>query len=161
MRRLIYLTASLMLVSLVGCEKYALDRQMEELCKKDGGLKVYETVTLPRSAFDPTGYLIRQRLTDPSKPLTSVGIVQGGAYSITSVETKIVGDEVGTGFVKKGLLLRFESFVQRISDQKVLGVEISYGRAGGEVSLSHYSSDSCPLISPNPGLIDSVFKKEN
>lgn len=87
MRRLIYLIASLMLVSLVGCEKYALDRQMAELCKKDGGLKVYETVTLPRSSFDPTGYLIRQTLTDPSKPLTSVGVLVGGEYSVIRVTT--------------------------------------------------------------------------
>ena len=161
MRRLIYLAASLMLVSLVGCEKYALDRQMEELCKKDGGLKVYETVTLPRSAFDPTGYLIRQRLTDPSKPLTSYAIVSGGEYSISSVRVDIVGGQVGTGFVKKGRLSRHEFVVHRIADKKVLGVEVSYGRTGGEVSLGHPSSNSCPLTSPNPGLIDAVFKKGN
>ena len=161
MRKLIYTAATAIMASLSGCEKYALDRQMAELCKKDGGLEVYETVTLSRSAFDPTGYLIRQRLTDPSKPLTSCAIMSGGEYSITSVETKIVGDEVGTGFVKKGRLLRFEDVVQRISDKKVLGIQVSYGRTGGEVSLGHPSSNSCPLASPNPGLIDAVFKKGN
>lgn len=54
MRKLIYAATAAILASLAGCEKYALDRQMAELCKKDGGLEVYETVTLPRSAFDPT-----------------------------------------------------------------------------------------------------------
>ena len=160
MRRLIYLTASLVLVSLVGCEKYALDRQMAELCKKDGGLEVFETVTLPQSAFDPTGRVIRKDVFDAGKPLTSYAIVSGGEYSITSVETRIVGDEVGTGFVKKGLLLRFEHVVQRTSDKKVLGSQISYGRAGGEVSLGHHSSKSCPLLNPSPGLEGSIFKKE-
>ena len=42
-------------ILLSGCEKFALDRQMEELCKKDGGVKVYETVTLPPEMFDQWG----------------------------------------------------------------------------------------------------------
>ncbi len=42
-------------LALSGCEKFALDRQMEELCKKDGGVKIYETVTLPASMFDRLG----------------------------------------------------------------------------------------------------------
>jgi len=44
-----------MIFVLTGCEKFALDRQMEDLCKKDGGVKVYETVTLPASMFDQLG----------------------------------------------------------------------------------------------------------
>ena len=160
MRRLIYLTASLVLVSLVGCEKYALDRQMEELCKKDGGLEVYETVTLPRSAFDPTGYLIRQRLTDPTKPLTSVSIVAGGLYSVSSVRVDIAGGEPTFGLVKQGRLSRHEFVAQRISDKKVLGTQVSYGRIGGEISLGHPSSNTCPLRGPSPDLENAVFIKE-
>jgi hypothetical protein len=160
MRKLIYVVTAAILTSLVGCEKYALDRQMEELCKKDGGLKVYETVTLPRSAFDATGYLIRQRLTDPSKPLTSVSILAGGEYSITSVTTYLAGGEPSFGLIKQGRLSRYEYIAQRISDKKVLGTEVSYGRIGGEVSLGHPSSNSCPKPRPNPGLNSAVFKME-
>lgn len=160
MRKLIYAATAAILASLAGCEKYALDRQMAELCKKDGGLEVYETVTLPRSAFDATGRVIRQRFTDQSKPFTSFSIVTGGVYSITNVETKIVGDEVGTGFVKKGRLLRFEDTVQRISDKKVLGTQVSYGRTGGEVSLGHPSSNHCPRPRISPDLESTIFKKE-
>ena len=41
-----------MLVTLSGCERYALNRQMEELCKKDGGVKIYETVTLSPTEYE-------------------------------------------------------------------------------------------------------------
>lgn len=160
MRKAICLAVSVMLIGLVGCEKYALDRQMAELCKKDGGLEVYETVTLPRSAFDPTGYLIRQTLHDPDNPLRSVSIVAGGAYAIKSAQTNIVGSQVGTGFVKKGRLSRFENIAIRISDKKVLGTRVSYGRTGGEWSLGHPSSNGCPLSNSGPGLETEVFKKE-
>ena len=74
--------------------------------------------------------------------------------------TNIVGGEVGTGFVKKGRLSRYEHTVQRISDKKVLGTQVSYGRTGGEWSLHHPSSNGCPLPRPNPDLENAVFIKE-
>lgn len=43
------------MLALAGCERWALDQQMEELCKKDGGIRVYETVTLPASDFSNIG----------------------------------------------------------------------------------------------------------
>lgn len=38
-------------------EKDHLNAQMAELCKKDGGVKVYETVKLPAEMFDESGNL--------------------------------------------------------------------------------------------------------
>ena len=161
MRRLIYLTASLMLVSLVGCEKYGLDRQMEELCKKDGGLKIYETVKLPRSAFDATGYLRRQDKSDPSEPLTTHSILSGGEFSITREITVIkAGDPFtgdGAGFISQGRLERFYTVVMRTDNQKILGSAVSYGRAGGGFSLGHPDSKSCPAIGTN--LPEAIFKQ--
>ena len=46
-RATLLLTFAALTTALAGCERWSLDRQMEELCKKDGGIKVYETVTLP------------------------------------------------------------------------------------------------------------------
>ena len=161
MHKLIYVVTAAILAILTGCEKYALDRQMAELCKKDGGLEVYETVTLPRSAFDATGRVIRKDVFDANKPLNSYAIVSGGDYAISSVRVDIAGGEPTFGLIKQGRLSRHEYVVQRISDKKVLGTEISYGRIGGEISLHHPSSSRCPLISPSSGLIDAVFKKGN
>lgn len=36
-------------------EKWQADRQVRELCAKDGGVRVYETVRLPLSRFDKWG----------------------------------------------------------------------------------------------------------
>lgn len=52
------LVSILLVATLAGCEKYELDRQMEALCKKDGGVRVYEKVHLPMNLFDTTGRLI-------------------------------------------------------------------------------------------------------
>jgi len=41
-----------LLSALCGCHRFALDRQMKELCKIDGGIKVYETVTLSPADYD-------------------------------------------------------------------------------------------------------------
>lgn len=44
-----------LLASLTGCEKAALDRQVMELCAKDGGVTVYETVPLTPELLDWAG----------------------------------------------------------------------------------------------------------
>lgn len=63
--------AAIALLALVGCERWELDRQMEELCKRDGGVKVYETVTLPASEFSNVGQPLAryQRLAQSSADL--------------------------------------------------------------------------------------------
>lgn len=48
-------TALLLSLGLAGCERWELDRQMEELCRKDGGVKVYEAVTLSAGEFSNVG----------------------------------------------------------------------------------------------------------
>ena len=47
--------ACILLLLLSGCERWYLDSKMEELCAKDGGIKIYETVTLPASDFNEFG----------------------------------------------------------------------------------------------------------
>ena len=51
-QHIILLIAALLLS---GCEKARLDQQVKELCAKDGGIKVYETVKLPADRFDQWG----------------------------------------------------------------------------------------------------------
>jgi len=41
-------------LSITGCttpSQWIADAQVDELCTKDGGIKVYETVTLPKERF--------------------------------------------------------------------------------------------------------------
>ena len=43
------------LLLLLGCEQARVDAQMEELCKQDGGMKIYEKVVLPEDQFTEYG----------------------------------------------------------------------------------------------------------
>ena len=53
----------LLMLLLAGCEKDRLDEQVKVLCAKDGGVKVYETVKLPKESFTEHGDLKFYRAT--------------------------------------------------------------------------------------------------
>jgi hypothetical protein len=140
-------------LALSGCEKFALDRQMEELCKKDGGVKVYETVTLPPDMFDQWG--------DPfpgwrGRPLEER---LGSAYRYV-VETVYL--KQGDPLKGEGQLRRTSERIYRRSDGKLIGEAISYGRSGGDfIVYAHPTSNHCPIYqSDSEGLIKSVFRKK-
>ena len=59
----------LLVLLLAGCEKHRLDEQVKELCAKDGGVKVYETVTLPKEVFTEYGDLKFYRATQGENAL--------------------------------------------------------------------------------------------
>jgi len=149
------LTALALLQS--GCERYALDRQMEELCRKDGGVKVYESVRLPADRFDLTGRVISSPAQEMGRGVF-VQVVQGG-YGIESRDEVIKAGDPFKGFVSEGRLLRFTTTVRRLSDGKVLGEEISYGRTGGDISLGHPSQSICPNPRPARGVVQAVLEK--
>ncbi|WP_146033018.1 hypothetical protein [Geothermobacter hydrogeniphilus] len=138
--------------SLLGCEKSSLDQQMEELCKKDGGVKVYETVTLPPEMFDRWG--------DPFPGWRSrsqedrLGL--GYRYVVETTYLK-----KGDPLKGEGRLDRTVEKIIRMSDGKLLGESISYGRSGGDfLPFAHPTSKSCPVYKDDSeGLIKSVFVK--
>ena len=66
-----------------GCEKFELDRQMEELCKKDGGVRVYETVKLPPELFDQNGDPFPGWRGRPDSERLGIG------YAYSRIETSI------------------------------------------------------------------------
>lgn len=145
--------ASTFLLSLAGCERDALDRQMEELCKKDGGVKVYETVTLPASEFDgevPLGRYIPLAKSDAD--------YLGPNYRYVQKLEILVGEnaDIEKG---EGRLSRFYTAIWRRSDGRLLGESVSYGRGGGDGFTFGFqpSGNFCPK--PRVDLIQSVFLK--
>ncbi len=135
---------------LTGCEKFALDRQMEELCKKDGGVKVYETITLPPDMFDQWG--------DPFPGWRGRKLEDrlGPEYRYV-VETVYL--KQGDPLKGEGRLVRFSKRIYRHADGKLIGEAISYGRSGGDfIAYAHPTSKHCPVYqSDSEGLIKSVF----
>jgi hypothetical protein len=137
-----------------GCEKFELDRQMEELCKKDGGVKVYETVTLPESMFDQLGDPF------PGWPKRSREDRLGSDYRFIEKTDFIKNGDPMKG---EGRLTRSSQKILRLIDGKLLGESATYSRAGGDfIAYAHPSSSSCPVYkSANDTLIRSVFIKRD
>lgn len=158
MRGLIVTTTLVATLLLPGCEKYALDRQMEELCAKDGGVRVYEKVVLPAEMFDKTGQLI----TDSREVLENGTVILrhvGDKYVIEHLEEVIHPGNPHSGFISEGRLLKHVTLIKRVSDKKILGAEISYGRTGGDLTLGHPSQNYCPKPRSTPGVVHAVFTK--
>lgn len=135
-----------MLQLLTGCEKARLDQQVKELCAKDGGIKVYETVKLPPVKYDEYA---RNNWIFPNK-----------------AQAKLTDDfftETDRYYYKKGNpeMSRRQYRIIRHSDGKVLGESISYGRGGGDMPGPwHDSSYQCPPISKDyPGIEALIFQK--
>ena len=106
------------------------DRQVREMCAKDGGVRVYETVSLPAEKFDE---LKRVNFVLPDK--TQVGPADE-YYSETDRHYYRNGNpEVS----------RRQYRIIRRSDQKILGELVFYGRGGGDLPGPwHGSSFTCP-----------------
>lgn len=124
-------------------EKWWLDYQVRELCAKDGGVKVYETVTLPMDSFDKYG-----NVSIPFKK-----------YAKSSDEYYY---EMDTSYYRKGNpeMSRSRYQIFRRSDGKVLGESIYYGRGGGDLPGPwHGSSFTCPEPTQSIGLEKSIFLK--
>lgn len=146
------LILAVVLLPLTGCEKYALDRQMEELCRKDGGIKVYETVKLPPSMFDQWGDPFPgwrgRKLEDRLGP--------DYRYVVETVYLK-----QGDPLKGEGRLSRHITRIVRLSDNKLMGEAVSYGRSGGDfIAYAHPTSKSCPVEQSESDLIRAVFLKK-
>lgn len=156
MRNLIIGLLSVLL--LTGCEKFALVRQMNELCKKDAGVKIYNEVKLPRDRFDKFGNLI---------PLIPYG--NGEEISISrryflgeygeDYESKIIINGKTDGSLEGRSLNRYRVSIVRTKDNKIMGEKIDYGVTTGTIWYELWGGASCP--SNNIDLRRSIFKPEN
>lgn len=126
--------------------KAAADAEVDRLCAIDGGVKVYEAVTLPAERFNQWGN-IGVRIKKHASPIDEY-------YS-----------DGETQFLRKGHLtiVRFSSRIVRRSDAKVLGEAIHYGRGGGDIPGPwHPSGYECPSIAESTGKLESsIFRRRD
>ena len=132
------------LLFLVGCEKSRLDEEVRQLCAKDGGIKIYETVKLPSERFD-----------------------QHGNIKIPSKKDANPSDEYyyesETIFLRSGNpdLRRSHDKIIRRHDQKVLGEFVYYARRGGDIPGPwHESHFGCSDIIKQQNFESSIFTKD-
>jgi hypothetical protein len=138
----------LLMLMLAGCEKHRLDEQVKELCAKDGGVKVYETVKLPKESFTEYGDLKFYRATKGEDAL-------GPDYIFVSEITEIKSGNPNLKRVAFGIVRR--------SDGVTLGESVSYSRGGGDLPGPwHSSSFKCPDREVGEGfLMRGVFQPQS
>ena len=155
-RVLTVLTSTISFVALVGCERWALDRQMDVLCQKDGGVKIYETVTLPANEFSNVG----QPLARYQQLARSDADLLGPDYRYVE-EREIVAGAHAKAENGEGQLTRWHHAIYRRIDNHLLGEYVRYNRSGGDGFTFGFqpSGKNCP--EPINDLAQSVFIKGN
>lgn len=117
------------------------DRQVREMCAKDGGVRVFETVQLPRDRFDQLG-----QIRIPSKQ----DIKPNDEYYD---EWRVQHYREGNPSIRRDHFL-----IYRRSEAKLLGEAISYARIGGDLPGPwHESSFRCPENSGDSVLQQRIF----
>ncbi len=129
-------------------EMRRLDKEVDRLCAIDGGLHIFETVTLPSAKFSEYG-----------RPLVPSGHDDIGFGYFVRGEAKTLS---GPGQAPGARLIRDMTQVVRSSDDKVVAEQVIYVRGGG------YWLEGIPGIGrgktcPDPDSMDiraKVFNKE-
>lgn len=136
-----------MLMFMAGCEraKTKLDREVDRLCAKDGGVHVFERVYLAPENFGSDGEVFPQ-----FKGLLGDLGRYGAEYS-----SDIWVDDLVSG---NPSLHRIRAVLIRRADKKVLGELINYKRVGGDgAGPWETSTYSCVESIGFESLANSVF----
>lgn len=139
--------AAALMFGLAGCEraKTRLDREVDRLCAIDGGVHIYETVTLPKENFGPDGEVFPQY-----RGLPLANGRYGADHYLRADEKVLTADTPS--------LHRFSIAIVRRSDGLVMGEEISYVRRGGDFPGPWPdSSYSCSRTTPLNRGIESMI----
>ena len=123
------------------------DQQVLELCATDGGVRVFETVTLPANKFNQFG---QPNFHIPVSPYNK----------LKDIDEYYFEWEVSP--LKRGnpKLERSQSRIFRRNDNKVLGESVAYFRRGGDLPGPwSESSFVCPEPRKYKSLESSVFVK--
>lgn len=136
-----------------GPSKEQLNAEVNRLCAIDGGVKIYETVTLPPDKFDKWGQINFYRPTQGKDTLGADYIYQGDIHYYKKGESAKQG-------AQEIALKRNHIQVIRKSDMKLLGEVVMYNRVGNDLpGPLHHSSYQCPdrLIATEGILLNEVF----
>lgn len=153
-RLLLPIGIAIFLIAYFGPSSYRkaqMDKEVDRLCAVDGGIRIYEHISLPLRAFNQWGDPdIIERPSPDGK----------SSYTLSNLSTEIVkGGTHGRG---EPTLNRFHYQVIRLSDRKILGESVSYGRFGGDPQGPFHPSSysGCIEIWNDKELLRKVFLKE-
>lgn len=141
MRTLIWmlLLFSLATACASGPSKSGLDAEVKRLCAMDGGIKVYETLRLPREQFNQWGQINFYKPTQGENALGEKYILKIERHEIVKGNPSYDPTEIA--------MSRTHSQVIRRLDLKLLGETVVYLRVGGDPpGRSHTTSFTCPDV---------------
>lgn len=151
-RRVNVLFAACMLSGCIGyvpAVNYQSDSRVDELCKKDGGTEIFETLELPTEEYERNligGELWLPRTNGSSTKLEKPIYVRGTALNLQAGNPAIYRSELS---------------IVRGSDHKVLATRVSYSReynAPGR-SLRPFKKHECPPPRPDEEFFAQVVKE--
>ena len=130
--------------------KAQMDKEVDRLCALDGGVKVFEKISLPAESFDRFGH--------PNVPLSTSKAAQSSAFVVDAIVVELVkGDPYG---MDRPSLHKFTSKAIRLSDGKVLGIAVGYYRFGGDPDGPWHPSNYTGCTSePGEQVIGKVFSR--
>lgn len=143
---LIFLFGSWFVLPVV--KAWRADRLVDELCKKDGGIRVHETIELGGTSADKLPHVPSKQRKQDSDRFYYV-------YSTSDIRGRSGVEDIGALAV-----YRTEMALHRSSDDRLLAVAVGYARRGGDpVGLWHPSSYRCPAAATTDELIRSALKR--
>ncbi len=139
-----------------GPSKGQLDAEVDRLCAIDGGIRVYETVTLPPDKFNERGEINFFRPTQGENALGLEYIFKWEIYDYKK------GNPASKG-PQESVMGRDHFQIIRKSDMKLLGEFVLYSRVGGDLPGPWApSSHRCPGLQENEiVLMQKIFKKSS
>jgi hypothetical protein len=151
---LIAAAVGVLIVAYVGPSAYRqsiVDKEVDRLCSVDGGIKVFERVTLPPSQFNKWG--------DPNIPFKKTSNASSSPFFIVIESQDLIKDNsVAYNSIH---LVRMRAEAIRSVDGKSLGEAISYARMGGDpLGPWHPSSYSACAESGDKNLKKAIFLKD-
>lgn len=138
-----------------GPTKSELDAEVKRLCAVDGGIKVYETVVLPRGRFNQWGQVNFYHPTQKENALGPEYVFKWDIHYFRQGQPTLNPEEIS--------MRRDQIQIIRKLDMKVLGELVTYHRAGGDLPGPWMpSSYRCPegADSGETELMRRVFVKE-
>lgn len=130
---ILIIAALIITVGFYEARKTYWDNKVRDMCKKDGGVKVYDTISITNSQYEK----LEKIQGSLSIPPQSLAKQENLVFSIMS--ESVIRDS-------NPKVRRNEQIVIRQSDGKIIGKIISYDRVGGDFPtiIGHPTHYGCP-----------------
>ena len=124
-------------------ERWVVDNRVKELCEKDGGVNVYESISLPPEKFNKWGSINFYVPTEGENALGDEYIFKRNRILLKEEEPSII---------------KVHTMIIRRKDMRLLGESTFYKRSGGGLPGPWFNSGyGCPILNKQTDILRQVF----